>query len=100
MNEDESAAIAGARQEPACGPDCQEALDELERFLDGELPDVARARIQQHLSDCYPCTDRATFEEQLRAIVRRGCADSAPTELVDRIRTGLRAGDLRGTDGS
>jgi mycothiol system anti-sigma-R factor len=81
-----------------CGPDCREALDELERFLDGELPEGEVGRVKQHLSDCYPCTDRASFEEQLRAIVRRGCADAAPPDLVDRIRSGLLSGDLPGVD--
>ncbi|WP_052666169.1 mycothiol system anti-sigma-R factor [Nitriliruptor alkaliphilus] len=81
-----------------CGPDCQEALDELERFLDGELPESEVGRVKQHLSDCYPCTERASFEEQLRAIVRRGCADAAPPDLVERIRSGLLTGDLPGVD--
>ncbi len=81
-----------------CGPDCQEALAELERFLDGELPADEVGRVKQHLSACYPCTDRASFEEQLRALVRRGCADAAPSDLVERIRSGLLAGDLRGVD--
>jgi len=81
-----------------CGPECQEALAELEQFLDGELPEGEVHRVKQHLSACYPCTDRASFEEQLRAIVRRGCADAAPPELVERIRAGLSAGDLPGVD--
>lgn len=81
-----------------CGPDCQEALAELERFLDGELPEAEVGRVKRHLSACYPCTDRASFEEQLRAIVRRGCADAAPPDLVARIRTGLASGDLPGVD--
>jgi mycothiol system anti-sigma-R factor len=79
-----------------CGPDCQEALAELERFLDGELPEGEVGRVKQHLSDCYPCTDRASFEEQLRAVVRRGCVDAAPADLVERIRSGLANGDLPG----
>jgi mycothiol system anti-sigma-R factor len=79
---------------PNCGPDCQQALAELERFLDGELPDQALGRISQHLADCYPCTDRATFEEQLRALVRRGCADTAPPDLLERITARLDAGDV------
>ena len=96
MEDEQSDAIAQARQSSACGPACQEALDELERYLDGELPTDAKGRVRQHLADCYPCTDRATFEEQLRAIVRRGCVDSAPPELIDRIRTGLATGQLPG----
>lgn len=82
-----------------CGPDCEQALEELELFLDGELPVTEVERISEHLAACYPCTDRATFEEQLRAVVRRGCADAAPPELVDRIRTALDVGGLPGRSG-
>lgn len=86
--------MSGQPLEPAsgdadCGADCVEALAELERFLDGELPRSEVGRISEHLAACYPCTDRATFEEQLRAVVRRGCVDAAPPDLVERIRTRL-----------
>lgn len=74
---------------PECGPDCQEALVELQRFLDGELPDTTISQISQHLADCYPCADRADFESQLRAIVRRDCVDAAPPSLLERIRERL-----------
>lgn len=72
-----------------CGSDCQEALDQLERYLDGELPGTTLEEVKQHLTACYPCTDRASFEEQLRAIVRRDCVESAPPSLVTRIREHL-----------
>lgn len=84
--------MSGANSE--CGNDCQEALARLERYLDGELPHVSLAEVKEHLTACYPCTDRASFEEQLRAIVRRDCVESAPPTLVLRIRdhlSGLRA---------
>jgi anti-sigma factor (TIGR02949 family) len=70
-----------------CGPDCQQALAELERYLDGELPTSEFARIQTHLEACYPCMDRASFEEQLRLIVRERCVEQAPSHLADRIRS-------------
>lgn len=73
----------------ACGSSCEEALERLEAYLDGELPDTDVREIASHLTACYPCTDRATFEEQLRSIVRRDCVDDAPTSLVDRIRVHL-----------
>ena len=69
--------------------DCQEVLDDLERYLDGELPASRLTRISAHLADCYPCTNRASFEDQLRAIVRRGCADRAPESLVRRVEDQL-----------
>jgi anti-sigma factor (TIGR02949 family) len=74
-----------------CGTDCQDALTKLESFLDGELPDVTVGEISQHLADCYPCADRADFESQLRALVKRGCAEQAPESLLERIRLYLGA---------
>jgi mycothiol system anti-sigma-R factor len=75
--------------ESACGSNCEEALERLEAYLDGELPGTDVQDIADHLSACYPCTDRTTFEEQLRSIVRRDCVDNAPASLIDRIRTHL-----------
>lgn len=85
-----AAGIEEARvDESACGTDCAKALERLEAYLDGELPETAVEDIASHLSACYPCTDRATFEEQLRALVRRDCVDEAPESLLDRIRRHL-----------
>ena len=72
-----------------CGQDCGEALAQLEAYLDGELPEASLPTIREHLAACYPCADRADFEQQLRAIVRRDCAEKAPAELVDRIKVHL-----------
>jgi mycothiol system anti-sigma-R factor len=77
------------KQDPDCGTECREALEQLELLLDGELPSGRVDEVRRHLTACYPCTERATFEEQLRAIVRRDCAEHAPRQLVERIRTRL-----------
>lgn len=77
--------------------DCAEALEQLELFLDGELDASELGRVRAHLSACYPCADRATFEEQLRAIVRERCAESAPPELRDAIAQRL---DQMGAQGA
>ncbi|MFA9445094.1 mycothiol system anti-sigma-R factor [Egicoccus sp. AB-alg6-2] len=74
---------------PECGAECQEALEQLELYLDGELPNTTLEEVKAHLTACYPCTDRASFEEQLRAIVRRDCVESAPPSLLVRIREHL-----------
>jgi mycothiol system anti-sigma-R factor len=79
---------------PDCGPDCREALARLEAYLDGELPDTQLHEIKDHLTACYPCTDRASFEEQVRALVRRECTEAAPAALLGRIRVRLEAGDI------
>jgi anti-sigma factor (TIGR02949 family) len=80
--------VSGQDASP-CGDGCTEALERLEAYLDGALPEDDLEGIKQHLAACYPCTDRATFEEQLRALIRERCAESAPPALVDRIRAQL-----------
>ncbi len=72
-----------------CGTECQDALERLEAFLDGELPEDSLPSISAHLAGCYPCGDRADFEQQLRAIIRRDCADRAPESLISRIEMHL-----------
>lgn len=80
---------AGGRTEPSCGPECEAALQRLEAYLDGELDDSEVGRVAEHLTACYPCTDRATFERELRAMVRRSCHDRAPVDLAQRVRARL-----------
>lgn len=76
----------------SCGEECSEALERLEAYLDGELPHEDIGDIREHLTACYPCTDRVSFEEQLRALVRRGCTDQAPPQLLLRIEEALSDG--------
>jgi mycothiol system anti-sigma-R factor len=81
---------AGAAPATDCGEDCAEALERLEAYLDGELPEERVADLADHLRACHPCADRSSFEEQLRNLVRRRCVDHAPSDLVDRVRARLR----------
>lgn len=74
---------------PQCSDECREALLRLGAFLDGELGDVTRAKLEEHLDACAPCTERAGFEEKVRELVRQGCVDEAPASLRERIRTQL-----------
>jgi anti-sigma factor (TIGR02949 family) len=69
-----------------CGEDCEEALRQLEEYLDRELPPPTVEQIAIHLEACYPCKDRADFEEHLRDLVRRDCIEHAPDTLVLKIR--------------
>jgi mycothiol system anti-sigma-R factor len=85
------AASSGATPSADCGEGCAEALERLEAYLDGELPDTRVADLAEHLRACYPCADRVSFEEHLRNLVRRRCVDHAPSDLVDRVRARLQA---------
>lgn len=69
---------------------CDEVLETLERYLDGECPDDIEGTVRNHLGDCPPCLDRADFERDLRALIASKCRESAPNGLADRIITTLR----------
>ena len=78
-----------------CGPECMEALKEIERLLDGELPDELRIKVQAHLSGCGPCMDRTEFRRHLKEMVASKCTGDQPSpELLIRIRTIIEERDI------
>jgi anti-sigma factor RsiW len=62
---------------------CQEILDFLMQYLDGELPAEQLACFEKHLSLCAPCVDYLeTYQETIR-LGRAACAeDDAPCKAV------------------
>lgn len=66
---------------------CQEVIERLFAYLDGELVDVSQETIDRHLQQCRDCFTRAEFEKRLRARV----ADSVSTTAPDRLRSRVRA---------
>jgi mycothiol system anti-sigma-R factor len=65
--------------------ECEEALQTLYTFLDGELTLERRAAIQQHLDQCSPCLEAFDFEAELKMVVARCCRDQVPDDLRRRI---------------
>lgn len=49
---------------------CREALDHLFSYLDEQLSKGKRCRVKHHLLQCQACSDRATFEGQLKACLQ------------------------------
>ena len=68
---------------------CQEAVERLYYFLDGELTIERRAVIQRHLDACSDCIEAYEFEAELRIAVARGCREPVPEELRIRIAQAL-----------
>jgi mycothiol system anti-sigma-R factor len=66
-------------------PECQEALDTLYHFLDGELTEDRRFAIQRHLDRCSPCLEAFDFEAELKTVVARRCRDQVPEHLRVRV---------------
>ena len=83
---------------PDCGPECQETLREIERFLDGELEAGMRAVIDRHLSACSPCMERAEFRRHLKDLIASKCAgDAMPAELLSRVKALIDTEDAPAT---
>ena len=83
-------------EEPA---DCEETIERLYHYLDGELTDERRAVIKVHLDECSPCLDAYDFEAELRRVIAQRCRDHVPESLLARVRAALeeeeRAGEGR-----
>ena len=73
--------------------DCAGALEELYTFLDGELTEWKRAKIQTHLDDCSPCLEVYDFEAELRIVIKHRCQDQVPDSLRQRVADKLASLD-------
>ena len=70
--------------------ECQKVLEQIELYLDGELPSPARAEIHTHLEACGPCMDHSEFKRYLKELLRLKCGcDEVPADLLERIRRSL-----------
>ncbi len=58
---------------------------ELERYVEGECEDAARAAIEVHLADCAQCRERTHRAEQFENALRAMPREQAPRELTERI---------------
>jgi mycothiol system anti-sigma-R factor len=65
--------------------DCDEAISELYRFLDGDLTEQRRIEIRRHLDECPPCFEQFDFEAELRLVIASKCKDTVPDSLRHRI---------------
>lgn len=72
---------------------CRDAVEALYEYLDGELTDAKRERIQSHLDGCGPCFEAYDFEAELRLVVKAHCEESVPDELRSRILEALGGAD-------
>jgi mycothiol system anti-sigma-R factor len=69
--------------------DCGTMISRLYNFLDGELTDERRAKIQNHLDGCPSCYGAYDFEAELRIVVANRAQTQVPPHLVNRIRMSI-----------
>lgn len=66
--------------------DCQEALENLYAYLDGELDDVREEEVRAHLDQCAPCLGVSRFETAfLRFLEARARSKGAPEHVRKRV---------------
>lgn len=66
--------------------DCEDTLQELYRFLDGELREERRVRVQSHLDGCLDCLQAFDFHAELRIVIARTCRETdLPESLAARL---------------
>ena len=71
---------------------CEEALEKLYDFLDGELPEATQGEVAEHLERCRCCYPQFNFERLfLDRLAAAGEAPEACPELAERIRALLEA---------
>ncbi|HEY1305126.1 MAG TPA: zf-HC2 domain-containing protein [Vicinamibacterales bacterium] len=69
---------------------CEQALQRLLEFIDGELPDDAHESIERHLLVCRSCFSRMEFESRLKQRLSTLSSGDVPTQSRDRIRELLK----------
>jgi anti-sigma factor (TIGR02949 family) len=66
--------------------DCEEALERLYEYIDGELTSVRGEEVRRHLERCAPCLKVAGFESAyVRFLEARARARHAPADLRMRV---------------
>ncbi|MFC7376860.1 MULTISPECIES: mycothiol system anti-sigma-R factor [unclassified Brachybacterium] len=63
----------------------------LEEALDGELPPEVVARMERHTEGCPECAEEWEQVRRMKELVRRSCADRAPSSLRERIAVQYRS---------
>ncbi|MGD0380158.1 MAG: mycothiol system anti-sigma-R factor [Acidimicrobiales bacterium] len=79
--------------------DCNDTIERLYHYLDGELTDERRTEIRRHLDDCGPCLGAFDFEADLRQVIANRCKDHVPDSLRQRVHDAIREEERREASG-
>ena len=73
---------------------CDDALERMYLYIDGELTAESAEAIKVHINDCPPCFDAFHFEERLKLVVRTRLQEEVPSELMIRLKSIIRSETL------
>ena len=70
--------------------DCNETIEELERYLDQELPSSRVEEIVGHLKGCPDCQGAYEFHADLHRVINiKAQRDEISPDFLDKLRTCL-----------
>ena len=73
--------------------DCETTIRRLWDYLDGRLPDMARAEVEEHLATCAYCAPHFVFARTMQEAIAASTPPSSDSEedrLRERVRAALR----------
>ncbi len=70
---------------------CQELLDTLNDYVDGETQSALCEALREHLAECNPCRIVIDNIRQTITLYRAGEAMPLPDELHEKLRSLMRA---------
>jgi mycothiol system anti-sigma-R factor len=74
--------------------DCTETLQELQRYLDRELPPELHEAVTAHLTGCDDCMQAFDFHAELKTVIAAKCAaGQVPPALLAKIEACFGADD-------
>jgi mycothiol system anti-sigma-R factor len=66
--------------------DCNDVLDRVYDYLDGELDSNWSSDIRQHLDECGPCLEEYGLDQVVKQLVARHCGcDPVPEDLRAKV---------------
>ncbi len=68
---------------------CTDATEQVYLYLDNEMSRFRYWKVKRHLKKCPPCCSKFDFETEFKQVVRRKSQESAPPELIGRLRAFL-----------
>ena len=67
--------------------DCEQVLEQVWTYLDGEMTEVEYLEIRAHVSECEGCGGKYEFQRRLLALIEAKCHEGVlvPGELKQRL---------------
>jgi len=70
---------------------CEDAIERLYPYLDGEINSYRKWQIRRHLKSCSPCGSAFSFEEKLKVVIKERTREDVPLDVINRLQEFLHS---------